>query len=279
MALMRSSHTQEGGLASGKELPLPSKRVPAVDRALSVMEMLATSQKGMTLAAIARNLQIHRSSAHYIVSTMEARGYLYRASVRGRYTYTAKLFDLANKSLIGVNLREQAASSLRSLAERVGMTVHMAVVSQSEIVLIHKMQPHERPTLATWIGKRLPIHCTGVGKALMAYMPQSQADDIIRRGLIRYNENTIVSSAKLKQELLKVRQQGFAVDDEEETLGLRCIGVPVLQGPEAVAAISIAGTIAEIHDGNLDALVLLAKESADEITLALSGEPDTTEEQ
>jgi len=254
------------------------KRVPAVERALSIMEMLAFSQKGMTLAEIARALQVHRSSAYYIVSTMEARGYLTRASSRGRYSHTSKLFELANRALIGVGVREAAAPILRALAERIGLTVHMAVPSQNEIVIIHKVSPAGRPALPTWVGKRLPIHCTSAGKALLAYMPEAQVDDIIRRGLIRYNENTIVSGAKLKKELGKVREQGFAIDDEEETLGLRCIGVPILQeGQPAIAAISIAGSISEIHYDNLDSLTRLVRDTSARITDSLQQDHSASE--
>jgi DNA-binding IclR family transcriptional regulator len=101
-------------------------------------------------------------------------------------------------------------------------------------------------------------------------MPEAQVDDIIRRGLIRYNENTIVSGVKLKKELVKVREQGFAIDDEEETLGLRCIGVPILQeGQPTIAAISIAGSISEIHYDNLDGLTRLVRDASARITDSL----------
>ncbi len=239
------------------------KLVPAVDRALSVFEMLASSSKGLTLSQIARNLGIARSSTFYVLNTLAARGYVYRNSSRGRYSFTPKLFSLANSSVAGLHVRERAAPFLRTLMQRTALTVHLVVLSQNELVVIDRFAPSQSNQLPTWIGKRLPIHCTGAGKALLAYLPEDQRERLIRQGLIRYNENTIVSPAKLRQELQRVRANGFAVDDEEETIGLRCIGAALFdENQQAVAAISVAGTVEQITDEALHSMARLVVDTA-----------------
>lgn len=242
------------------------KSVPSVQRVLAIFEMLAPSHRGLTLSQISRNLSVARSSAFYILNTLEQSGYLYRESPRGRYMFTTKLFGLANSSLVSLGVRERAAPLLRELMEQTQLTVHLAVIMQNELVLIDKVAPRGASQLATWVGKRLPIHCTGAGKALMAFMPEIQLDALFRQGLIRYNENTIVSPKKLREEIQRIRSNGFAIDDEEETLGLRCIGAPVFDyNQHAIAAISIAGTTTQINDENVATLSGVVKLAADRI--------------
>ena len=247
--------------------------VPAIERALAVLEMLAASRKGLTLSEIARNLGVNRSSVYYVLKTLERHGYVSRPSARGRYGFTQRLFTLANRSLEGIGIRDKAASFLQQLARDAGMAVHLTILSQNELVILDKSVPPGKAQLPTWIGKRLPIHCTAAGKALLAFQPPEPIEACITRGLIRYNENTIVSAARFRAELERIRLRGYSIDDEEETLGLRCVGAPVLEGSRAVAAISISGTTTQIDEDNVDRLGLLVRQVAESISAALARSP------
>lgn len=239
------------------------KAVPAINRALRVLEMLGSTKRGLTLSEIARNLQIGRSSTFYILNELEMNGYISRPSPRGRYSFTSKLFSLANSSLIGMGVRQQVRPLLEKLHRRTGLTVHLGVLADDEVVIIDKIALASMRPLATWIGKRLPIHCTGIGKALMAHQPSSVVHRFLAHGLIRYNENTIVAPERFQRELERIRSQGFAYDDEEETIGLRCVGAPLLTAEgEAAAGFSIAGTIAQFDDEQLPDLVRAVQETA-----------------
>jgi DNA-binding IclR family transcriptional regulator len=248
------------------------KVVPAAQRVFAVLELLMASRKGLAVSEIARSLGLARSTTFYIINTIEECGYIYRTTPRGRYTFTAKLLELASRSLGCLGVREPAAPFLRTLMQKTGLTVHLGVIAQNEVVLIDKVAPLAGQQLATWVGKRMPIHCTGLGKALMAYLPEEQIEYHIKQGLIRYNENTIVSASKLKDEFLRIQSHGYAIDDEEETVGLRCIGAPVFdKNNQAVAAISIAGTSEQLSDEKLDRLVRAVKQAAAAISAHLSG--------
>lgn len=248
------------------------KIVPAAQRALAVLELLMASRKGLAVSEIARSMGLARSTTFYIINTIEECGYIYRTSPRGRYTFTAKLLELASRSLGSLGVREPAAPFLRALMLKTGLTVHLGVIAQNEVVLIDKVAPAAGQQVATWVGKRMPIHCTGLGKALMAHLPEEQIQSHIKQGLIRYNENTIVSASRLKDELLRIRSHGYAIDDEEETVGLRCLGAPVFdKNNQAVAAISIAGTSEQLSDEKLDRLVRALKQAAAAVSAQLSG--------
>ena len=128
--------------------------------------------------------------------------------------------------------------------------------------MIDRVEAPNSHNVATWIGKRLGPHCTALGKALISQMSPTELDQLIhRRGLVRYNENTITSKKKLEAACADVRQLGYAVDDEEEEIGVVCIGAPIVNGKDGViAAISISGVIDQVED--LTELAVLVKRSA-----------------
>jgi len=254
------------------------RMVPAIERALTVMEMLAVSRKGLALSEIARNLALNRSSVYYVLKTLEEHGYVSRPSSRGRYTFTPRLFDLANSSIAGMGIREKAAAVLRQLSEETGLTVHLTILSLNELVILDKFAPRGKTQLPTWVGKRMPVHCTGAGKALLAFRSQKEVEACIARGLIRYNENTIVSGARFRADLELTRHRGYSIDDEEETLGLRCMGAAILEGGQAVAAISVSGSTAQIHEENVEGLGALVRRAAAAISTTLASSVDTPAE-
>ena len=246
-------------------IPQRTNSVPAVERALAILEFLGKSRHGLTLSQVTRYLGLPKSSTHSLLLTFERCGYLQREAGTGRYRLGLRVCELAHMALNGISLREEAAPVLRRLAETAGMTVHLAILEHGEAVLIDKLDP-PGPGLkvATWPGKRLSLHCTAIGKSLAAYLPEEQLDLLIaRQGLLRHNDNTIGSARRLKSELALTRQRGYGLDDEEEEIGFRCIGAPVLNSShEAVAAISIVGSTAQIHSENQQRLVELVMAAA-----------------
>jgi DNA-binding IclR family transcriptional regulator len=222
--------------------------VPAVDKALSLLETLAPSRRGLGLAQLAKQLRLPRSSAHCLLLTLERRGYLQRNEMSHRYLFGLKLYSLANTALAQLKVRELAAPHLQSLAKAAHLVVHMAILEKGEAVIIEKSETPGLLRLATWVGKRLDVHCSGTGKALIAWLPKPELDQLLSgHSLPCYNENTIVSRRKLEANLQQARNLGYTLDDEEGELGFRCIGCPVFDRTgRNVAAISVAGPTSEI---------------------------------
>ena len=189
--------------------------------------------------------------------------------------FGSKLFSIANQALEGLRVREIAMPQLRQLMLTTGLTVHMGILERGEAVLIAKVDSPDVNRLATWIGRRMDVHCTGIGKALIAYLPPEELEELLReRSLPRHNENTIISAKRLIKELESVRNLGFATDDEEDEIGYRCVGVPVLDGENrVVAAISVAGSTSQVTSENMNDLVRYLMRTATAIKTAL-GEKD-----
>jgi DNA-binding IclR family transcriptional regulator len=248
--------------------------VPALDKALNILEALAESKLGLSLPEVVQRTGSAKSSVHCLLITLERRGYIHRNARTGRYMFGTRLFSLANTSIMGLTLREQAAPRLWGLAERTHLTVHMAILERGEAVLVAKYEPIGALRLATWIGKRMEVHCTGLGKAMLAYLPEDKVLRIIKEhGMPRHNENTICSPKRLLEDLELSAQRGYALDDEEDEIGLRCVGVPIRQPEgEVVAAISVAGTTTQIPRENIVPLSRELTETASKIVAAMTAQ-------
>jgi DNA-binding IclR family transcriptional regulator len=241
-----------------------TRTVPALHKALGILELLTVSRAGATLPELVAQSGLAKSSAHYLLVTLERHGYVRRTERTGRYLLGLKLFRMANSALNGLSLRQRSASHLWALSMRTGLTSHFAILEQSEAVLIGKQEATGAARVATWIGKRMDLHCTAIGKAIFAFLPKPEIDAIIReRGLSRHNENTIATPLRLHQELERVTKAGYAIDDEEDELGLRCIGVPVF-GPHnrPLGAISVSGLSSRLSAEDLSRLTRDLRQTA-----------------
>ena len=242
--------------------------VPSIERALSVLECLARAKRGFSLSEIGRRLRIPKSSAHLILSTLERRGFLQRNTKTNRYCFGLQLVSLSRSALENLDLREEAKPFLCSLMQESGFTVHMAVLERDEAVIIEKVEAPGLVRLASWVGRRLDVNCSGVGKALLAFLPDDELDCLLRtKDFARHNSRTIISTTILRRELILVRQAGYALDNEEDEPGVRCIGAPVFdEKGKAVAAISIAGVASQIGIDRVPVLARLVTRAAGRIS-------------
>ena len=236
---------------------------PAVDRALTIMEELARSRRGLRLPEIALRLGFPKSTTHSLLVALQRRGYLHRNKRTGRYLFGSRILILANAALSGMTLREVAHPVLLGVMNNTGLAAKMAILDQDQALLIDQVHPSSVSAPMTWLGRHLDLHCTALGKALAASLPQEQWQPLVaEHKLARHNEATICSPARLIKELTLTRDRGYAFDNEEFDIGMRCLAVPVLSAAEEIAAIGISGTTLEIYDERVDPLVRVLKTAA-----------------
>lgn len=242
--------------------------VPSIDRALAVLELLAQSKSGFSISEISRKLKLPKSSVHLLVGTLQHRGYLQRNALTGKYSFGLKLISLSRSALENLDLREEAKPFLQALMRRTALTVHMAVLERNEAVIVEKIECPGFLRLATWVGRRLDVNCSAVGKALIAFLSDEDFDQQFKgKVFARNNENTIVSTSKLKRELEHVRTVGYSFEDEEGEIGFRCIGAPIFNFTDhVVAAISVSGTTAQIPTEQVPELARIVKDKAAQIS-------------
>jgi DNA-binding IclR family transcriptional regulator len=222
----------------------------AIERALDVLELLDRSPRGWNISDIARKLRLPKSSAHVIVRTLESSGYVMRKASGREYYLSMKASALGNGFLQVLNLSDASLAHMKRLAEQTRLTTHVAVLAGQQAVYVQKVDGPGVTRFATWVGKRTNLHCTAVGKVLLAHARRDTIDRfLLKNPLARYTPNTITSSAILRAELERVREMGHAVDNQEEEINVRCLGVPVFNHlNNCVAALGITGMIKQIPD-------------------------------
>lgn len=230
-----------------RDLTQRTASAPSLERGLAILELLARHPNGLTLSQLVRQLHLPKSSVHSLLLTLERAGYLSRLAPTGQFICGEKLIQVAMLAFDNAILRQKATPILVKLMRATGLTVHLATRWRNEVVLTARVGPVIGRPLATWIGKRVDAHCTSVGKCLIATLPDDELLALVRdRGLLRHNDNTITNLRKLKEELARVRRVGYAWDNEEEEVGICCLGVPVIDSRgRVVAAVSISGETAQ----------------------------------
>jgi IclR family transcriptional regulator, KDG regulon repressor len=240
----------------------------AVERALDILEATAQRREGLNNSEISRKLGIPKSSASYILRVLDRRGYLRRDTQNGRYRLGLKVLSLGKDAQAGVDLAEVALPFMRGLSEKIGMTVHLAVLDQGEAVYVEKVEAPGFFKVNTWVGRRMYLHSTSVGKSLLAWMPKAEAEAILRQqGLKKRTPKTITSVPRLVAELERVRELGHSVDDEENSLGARCLGAPIFDaGGNVTAALGVSGTLTQTDENNMARIVEALKDAARKIS-------------
>ena len=243
--------------------------VNSVARAMNILEMLDTSTRGMNISEISRRLAIPKSTTHLIVLTLENLGYLTK-STRNLYELSLKAYTLGRERMQGLSLPSVALPAMKVLAGDTGLTVHLSVLEKMQGVIVQKVQG-AASRFDTFAGKRISLHCTATGKVLLAHAsPGTQKVVLSRAVFMRHTRHTLTSRAQLETALRNARLNGYAVDDEEEELGARCLAVPVLASPnECLAALSVSGTVDEISLDGCGRLVTAMQKSAGLIVRAL----------
>jgi DNA-binding IclR family transcriptional regulator len=252
-------------------LPKDDSPSVAVERALGMLEHVAQAQEGLTNAEISRKLQIPKSSASYILRTLEHRGYLTRDAVSGKYRVGLKVLSLSRGALIGIDVRELALPIMRHLMEKTNLTCHLAILDGPEAVYIEKVEPQGFIRMDTWVGRRMRVHATSVGKALVAHIAPERLEKILaERSMEKRTPKTITSMPRLLKELEKVRAQGYSIDDEENNLGARCLGAPVFnQHGEIEASLGLSGTINQVNAQTMPRIIEALKDAARHLSMQL----------
>jgi len=200
----------------------------SLKRGLRIIEVIAGIGSSATLAEVSRKTALPRSTAHHLLRALVEFGYLVQDGDARTYTLGPKLFRLTGHTWSKEQLAEIAMSFLDELSRRTGEGTSLAVLRDGVVTVVAKREPEGPVRVVQEIGARRPIHCTAVGKALAAWLPEQELDGIIRRTVFkRMTPNTITSPTAFHRELARIRAAGFALDNEEHILGIRCIAAPV----------------------------------------------------
>ncbi len=250
-----------------------SGQVQSLARALAILNAVAEADDGMTLTDIAQQVGLPPSTTHRLLTTLQQEHYVRFDNERTLWSVGVQSFVVGNAFLRNRHLVQTARPLLRALMEESGETVNLAIIDEGEAVFLHQVECRQMMRALSSLGSRVPLHCSGVGKALLLAMPDAGVTKILHRhGLRRLTVRTIVRPAELREELERSQSRGYAIDDEEHAVGLRCVAAPIVDElGEAVAAISISGPAARITDDRIPLLGAMVRRCAESITREYGG--------
>ena len=239
-----------------REISTGRAAVVSVERALTILELLAEKQQGLTTSEISRRAGIPKSSASYLLRTLAARGYLRRNSETGQFTPGIRMLSLGGQAVQGMQLREVALPYLRQIVERTRLGTHLAILDHGDAVYVERIESPGFIKMAIWVGKRVAPQVTAIGKALICYLERHEIQEIVGTHQVSpVSAKTILSLPHLLEELGLTRQRGYAFDDEEHARGVRCVAAPVVAASgEVVAALGVSGTVSQINDDYVSSL-------------------------
>lgn len=225
------------------------KNVQVIDRTLDIIELLSTEQQGLGVTEISKRTNLHKTTVHRILSSLSSRGYVEKDK-SSEYKIGRKLIEIVSCHINDLELQTEARPYLWELSSQFNLTAHLGVLDGWHVVYIEKLDIYTRLRLYTQIGYRVPAYCSSLGKCLLSCLSDIELTEAMSKcPFERFTPHTIVGLPALKKHLRKVRIQGWAIDDQEHTIGERCIGAPIYDyRGEVIAAVSGSGTLEQLPD-------------------------------
>jgi IclR family KDG regulon transcriptional repressor len=240
--------------------------IQSIQRAAEILDIIAEEER-VGVRALAKRLRLSKSTVHNLLTTLEAVGYICQSPSDRCYYLSMKLFELGSVVVNRSRLRDQVRPYLEQLAAQTKETVYLGVIDRGDVIYIDKIDTPHVLGMLTRVGERAPVHCTGIGKALLAY-------GLLDLGAITeikaYTRRTITSIEALKEHLATIRVRGFAVDDEEFINGVRSVAAPLwVHHKQVVAGISVAGPVTRMTYERVEMYGRLVARMAMEISRSL----------
>jgi DNA-binding IclR family transcriptional regulator len=241
--------------------------VGVLTKVLSIFDLLDHSPDGLQLRAIAEQTKLNKSTAYRFLAHLENAGYLVRDSA-GAYLLGPRLVHLGSGSTYQLTIRKMSRPILEALWRETGETVNLAVLDGKEILYLDVLESPHNFRLVSQIGMRRPIHCTALGKAILASQSTSFRDELLAGTKFeRLTPHSIIRPAELLADLGRIQRRGYALDDEEVELGARCVAAPVLDSSGSVAAgVSVSGPTIRMSRSRTSQITDAVKKAALEIS-------------
>ncbi len=248
----------------------PARKTPDASalKAVDILEVLAASDGGMTLSEVAQEAGLAKSTCFRVLMALTARHYVVRSETTKRYRVGYRLLQVAGALLDSLHVREVARGYLEELCRTSGETVHLVQLDGTVGVYIEKLETPQAVGLLSRLGKHIPLHATGCGKALLAWQPPGFLERLaLEQGLPRRTASTITDSEALRKEMAITRRRGYALDLGENREGVNCVAAPIFDATGAcICSVSVAAPAFRFSRGQAEALAPLVMRVADEIS-------------
>lgn len=248
-----------------------SPKVKSLYKALQVLDCFNAEETELGVSEIAHKLGIYKSSVHNILSTYEQFGMIKKDTRTGKYQLGLKILELSHNLQQNNDLRHIAHPLLVDVASRTGETCHLAMRLDNYVIYIDTAQSGDALPARSVFGFKAPLYCTGIGKAILAYMNDDFVRDVMQKGYEPFTSQTVRTDQALLNDLAQIRARGYAIDHMEHEYGIMCIGVPIFNGsPEPIAAVSLTGPSLRFSDEMIAPMAADLMQVAADITRSLT---------
>jgi len=245
-------------------------RLSSVANSIRLLTSFSGEEDELGITTLATRLRLAKSTVHRLAATLTSAGFLEQNSETGKYRLGVALFELGALVRRRMDVANEARPKLRELLERTGETVQLGIVDHFSVLYVYEMESPRAIRMAAAVGGRAPLHCTAVGKVLLAFQPLEYVAKLIDRGLAAYTSKTITRREAVLGMLDDVRLRGYAVDDEESESGLRAIAAPVRNHTGAViAALGVAAPVQRMSKKTLHTCVPSVLDTASAVSARL----------
>ena len=246
--------------------------IQAVIKTIMILETLAQNDE-VGVTELAKKVLGNKSTVYRFLNTLMDLGYVKQNPETEQYSLTLKMYETGSVALERLDIRKAAQYVMEDLAKVTKETIHLAVLEQQSLVYLHKINSTQslKVTMMSKVGTTGPLYCTGVGKALLAYQPEEVLTDITKgHNFERFTPSTITDEKALLEELNQIRNQGYAIDNEEHEIGVVCVAVPIFgKEKEILASISISAPQVRMSSDRIEEIAELAKKAAVKISEAI----------
>ena len=224
--------------------------IQSIERALQIVDLFDEQTTELKITEISQRMDLHKSTVHSLLKTLMKYGYIAQNADSGKYKLGLKFVERGQLLLQGLDIRAVAHGHLLALSATTGQTSHLVILNEGQGVYIDKVEGEKAAIRYSRLGRRVPLHCSAVGKALIAFQAEGRREHLLQDySFTSHTTNTIMNKNTFLEELSHVRKQGFAVDNQENEPGVRCAAAPIFDHTgQVVAAISLSTMVSSVGD-------------------------------
>jgi IclR family transcriptional regulator, KDG regulon repressor len=254
--------------------PSDRYRIQVIDRAALILDCFGFDHQELSVSEIGAKTELHRSTAHRILMALEYNDLIQQNPDNGKYRLGIKLFRLGHQAVSHLDLREICRPFLARIMSETKETVHLAVLDENQVLYLDKVEGPHALRMPSRVGRHIPTYCTSLGKAMLSCLDEKEVKGILgKQAFTAYTANTVKNVEQLLADVRAVHKRGYAVDNEEIEIGLRCVGAPIRDHTGAmVGAISAAAPSARLAEKKIPRVGRLVMAVAEEISEQLGYE-------
>ena len=239
---------------------------PSVKKAFKILYAITEASNGLGISDLSKKLKIGKSTVHGITAALEEMGLLARDPFYKRYTVGYSLLELCRTAYAKIDLKDLARKPMEKLMEKVGETIFLGVLNGDHVTIVDMVESQNEMKITSPPGTRLPLLAGATGRVLLSQIEKEKAKEIIqKKGLVRYTSKTVIDHRQFLREIEKVKEQGYALDDEEYIPGVRAVAAPLLFASSPPAALWVVGFTSTLDDQKVKTVIREIQETIQEI--------------